>query len=277
MRQFAISILVFIACFTTYGQVKVNPNGKFFDYNDTKIYYEDTGTGEPLLLLHNFFNTADCWEPYIETFSKQFRTIAVDMMGHGRSDIYNKDDSAFRHGEYAKMIFALLDSLKLDKVNAIGASSGGSTVLYLNVMQPDRFTSLITVGGHLYYSKQNREAIAKLGKDQFREWAINWGQNPEKQEYLVKTFWEMRKLSEGEPSFTPDKLNTITAKWLVVLGDNDFVIPIQHALEMHRGIPNSRLWIVPNGGHLPHLEPDFQPEFLRVSLEFLTGKWDKRD
>ena len=59
MRQFTISILVFIACFTTYGQVKVNPNGKFFNYNGTKIYYEDTGNGEPLLLLHNFFKTAD--------------------------------------------------------------------------------------------------------------------------------------------------------------------------------------------------------------------------
>lgn len=277
MRQFAISILVFMVCSTTYGQVKVNPNGKFFNYDGTKIYYEDIGTGKPLLLLHNFFNTADSWKPYVEVYSKQFRTIAVDMMGHGRSDIYNKDDSTFRHGEYAKMIFALLDSLKLNKVNGIGASSGGSTLLYLNVMQPDRFKSVITVGGHLYYSKQNRGAISKLGMDQFREWAKNWGQSLEKQEYLAKMFWEMRKFSEGEPSFTPDKLNTIQAKWLVVLGDNDFVIPIQHALEMFQGIPNSRLWIVPNGNHLPHLESEIQPEFLRVSLEFLNGKWDKQD
>ncbi len=54
-------------------------------------------------------------------------------------------------------------------------------------------------------------------------------------------------------------------------------VPIQHALEMHQNIPDSRLWIVPNGGHLPHLEADIQPEFLRVSLEFLTGKWDGKD
>lgn len=188
MRQFTVLILFFIASFTTYGQVKVNPNGKFFNYNGTKIYYEDTGSGEPLLLLHNFFNTADCWEPYIETYSKQFRTIAVDMMGHGRSDIYNKDDFDFRHGDYAKMILALLDSLKLDKVNAIGASSGGTTLHYLNTMQPDRFKSVITVGGHIYFSTHAREVIAKLGMEQGRVWAENWGQNPEKQEYLAKAF-----------------------------------------------------------------------------------------
>ena len=68
------------------------------------------------------------------------------MMGHGRSDIYKKDDLNFRHGDYAKIILALLDSLKLNKVNAIGASSGGMTLLHLNTMQPERFKSVITIG-----------------------------------------------------------------------------------------------------------------------------------
>ena len=144
-------------------------------------------------------------------------------------------------------------------------------------MQPDRFKSVITVGGHIYYSTHAREVIANLGMDQFREWGENAGQNAEKQEYLAKAFWQDRNPSEGDPYFTPDKLNTIRAKWLVVLGDNDFVIPLQLGIEMYEGIPNSRLWIVPNGGHLPHLEPEIQPEFLRVSLEFLTGKWDRMD
>lgn len=108
------------------------------------------------------------------------------------------------------------------------------------------------------------------------EWAENWGQPPEKLEYLAKAFRESGR-SYGEAAFTPDILNTIKAKWLVVLGDNDAFIPLKLGLEMHQNIPNSRLWIVPNGGHLPHLEPEIQPEFLRVSLEFLNGKWDKQD
>ncbi len=272
MKQLTILILVFIACFASYGQVKVNPNGKFFNYNGTKIYYEDIGTGEPLLLLHNFFNTADCWKPHVEVYTKQFRTIAVDMMGHGRSDIYKKEN--FNHGDYAKMILALLDSLKLEKVNAIGASSGGTTLHYLNTMQPDRFKAVITVGGHIYLSKKGREWITKTGLEQFKEGAKFHG--PEKQEYLARVFWEMRKLY-GEPAFTPDILNTIMAKWLVVLGDDDFAIPVQLGMEMYQNIPNSRLWIVPNGGHFPHLDAGIQPEFLRVSLEFLNGTWDKKE
>ena len=50
---------------TTYGQVKVNPTGNFFNYNGVNIYYEDTGTGEPLLLLQHFFSTADEWKSYV--------------------------------------------------------------------------------------------------------------------------------------------------------------------------------------------------------------------
>ena len=275
MKHFTITVLMFIIYFTTYGQVKVNPNGKFFDYNGTKIYYEDTGAGEPLLLLHNFFNTGDSWQPYVEVYSKQFRTITVDMMGHGRSDIYNKDNPDFNHGDYAKMILALLDSLELEKVNAIGASSGGTTLHYLNTMAPNRFKCVITVGGHIYYSKQAREWIASTGIDEFKKWAEYHG--PEKQQYLAEAFWDERKLSDGDPAFTSDKLNTIKAKWLVVLGDNDIAIPLQLGIDMYQNIPNSRLWIVPNGGHLPHLNPDIQSEFLRVSLEFLTGMWDKKE
>ena len=274
MKLLTISILVFISCLTAYGQVKVNPNGKFFNYNGTKIYYEDTGTGEPLLLLHNFNGNANSWKHYVEAYSKQFRTIAVDMMGHGRSDIYKKD-SDFRHGDYASIIIALLDSLKLNEVNAIGASSGGTTLLHLNTMQPERFKSVITIGGHIYYSKYARAWITGKGLDSVMEMTKYHG--PEKQVYLAKAFWGNRKLSDGDPSFTPDKLNTIKAKWLVVNGDNDEPVPIQLALEMHQSIPQSRLWIVPNGGHLPHLNADFRPEFLRVSLSFLSGKWDKKD
>jgi pimeloyl-ACP methyl ester carboxylesterase len=274
MRQFTISLLVFISCITTYGQVKVNANGKFFNYNGIKIYYEDTGNGEPLLLLHHFLGTADDWKPYVETYAKQFRTIAVDMIGHGRSDIYKKDEINFNHSDYAQIILALLDSLKLNKVNAIGASSGGITLLYLNTIQPERFKSVIAIGAQIYRSKYTREWITKTGLNKFMEWAEYQGS--EKQVLLAKQFWQMRNQYE-DPSFTPDILSTIKAKWLVVQGDNDEGLPLLQAMEMHQYIPNSRLWIVPNGGHLPQLNPDNQSEFLKVSLGFLKGKWDKQN
>lgn len=281
----SISIMVCISCFTTLGQVKVNPNGKFFDYNGVKIYYEDAGSGEPLLLLHNFFNTADSWKPYVEAYAKQFRTIAIDMMGHGRSDIYKKGDLNFMHRDYAIIVLALIDSLKLSNINAIGGSSGGTTLLHLNTMQPERFKSVITIGPQIYFSNADREWIAKEGPDnslkhsdficcfdlKFTEWATEQ-HGSEKAKFLGKQFLQNTKLY-GDPAFTPDVLSTIKARWLIVHGDNDEPSPVQQAFEMFESIPNRYLWIIPNGGHLPHLEARYHAEFLKTSLEFLNGKW----
>lgn len=128
-----------VFCLKTLAQIPVAPTGKFFDYQGTKIYYEDMGQGEPLLLLHNFNSTADSWKPYYENYSKSFRVVSVDMIGHGRSDIYNKGSVSFKHSDYAKIILALMDYLKNDQANALGASSGGITLLYANFMKPNRF------------------------------------------------------------------------------------------------------------------------------------------
>ena len=222
MKQFTISILFFISCFSTYGQVKVNSHGKFFNYNGIKIYYEDTGQGEPLLLLHNFYGTSDYWKPYIEVYSKQFRTIAIDMMGHGRSDIYKKKYIDFKHSDFAKIVLALLDSLKLNKVNAIGASSGGVTLLHLNIIQPERFKSVISIGALIYFSKHFRELQIKKGPDSANVKLLERlteRHGAEKAMLLVRQFWQFHQ-SYGDPSFTPDILNTIKAKWLVVHGDH---------------------------------------------------------
>ena len=155
----------------------------------------------------------------MEAYSKQFRTIAIDMMGHGRSDIYKKGELNFRHGNYAGIILALLDSLKLYKVNAIGGSSSGTTLLYLNTIQPDRFKSVITIGAQIYYGTQCREWITKRGQDtanvKFMEGATK-DHGAEKAMLLARQFWHWTKLSDGDPAFTPDILNTIKANWPIL-------------------------------------------------------------
>lgn len=197
------------------------------------------------------------------------------MVNHGRSDIYKRDTIFFRHADYAKIILALLDSLKLNSVNAIGASSGGMTLLYLNTIQPKRFKSVITIGAQIYYSKQAREWITNYGMNKFIQYATA-PHGAERAMFLTRQF--LRLVNQyGDPLFTPDMLSTIKASWLVVQGDNDEPVPLEQALDMHQYIQNSRLWVIPDGGHLPHLEARYQSEFLKVSLEFLNGKWDKNE
>lgn len=274
MRRLMSILAISVICTEIFSQVPVSLTGKYFNYNGTKIYYEDIGQGESLLLLHNFNGTADSWKPYFENYSKTFRVIAVDMIGHGRSDVLRDGDIEFKHSEYATIILALMDNLKITKTNAIGASAGGMTLLYANYMKPDRFTSVISIGAQIYYDKRVRDWITADGPDSAKTAYLekaSKSHGPEKAMLQSRQFWNFRK-AYGDPSFTPDMLNKITANWLIVHGDNDF-IPLDQALEMKSYIPNSRLWIYPNGGHLPHLRQSNIHDFAQRSTEFLLGKW----
>lgn len=257
-----------------FAQEAVSTRGHFADLNRARIYYEDYGSGEPLLLLHNFGATASQWKTYIDDWALRYRVIAWDMRGHGRSTNPSSSD-VFLHAEAARDLLALMDSLRIGRTSAIGASSGGMTLLYAATMAPEHFEALVLVGAQIYYSEAVRRWVVTNGP---------WEQDPELMRrftqlhgqarglQLAQQFWRFRNLYD-DPAFTPDKLATISARTLIVHGDNDFV-PITQALEMYRSIPSARQWIVPNGGHLPYLAEDNHVDFLRRVTEFLEGKWD---
>jgi pimeloyl-ACP methyl ester carboxylesterase len=76
-------------------------------------------------------------------------------------------------------------------------------------------------------------------------------------------------------NFTPPLLSTITADTLIVFGDRDPLYPVAIALDMHRAIPRSYLFVVPNGGHGP-VFGDAAPAFCATALAFLRGAWAHR-
>ncbi len=73
--------------------------------------------------------------------------------------------------------------------------------------------------------------------------------------------------------FTPPYLSAIRANTLIVHGDRDKYFPVSIAVEMYESIPDSYLWIRPNGGHVPNFD---KPERFQEPLqEFLRGDWEK--
>jgi pimeloyl-ACP methyl ester carboxylesterase len=265
-------VLLTFLSFGAKAQLPPSANGKVASVNGVKIYYEESGTGVPLILLHHFFGTASQWHPYIPELSKKYRVINVDLPGHGRSD-YMDTTNIYLHQKAAEYIIGLMDHLKLDSVYLMGASSGGFTGLYIATVRPERVKRLIVMGGQVYYSDQTRQIIKQCcGGPPDKEAISTHGQL--KANLLQKQFFHFRQLY-GDPSFTPDVLATVKAKSLIIHGDNDDIAPLFNALEMHKAIPGAHLWVVPHGGHIPSYDKKGEADFLRRITEFLGGEWDK--
>lgn len=257
------------------AQESVSPNGKFATINGLKIYYEESGKGMLVILLHHFFATVSLWKTYVPELAKKYRVIAVDLPGHGRSD-YMDTTKVFLHKKATEYIIGLIDFLKLDSVYLMGVSSGGSITLYLATLRPDLVKRAVVIGGHIYYPKQQREFVASWSKTPDANSISRHGK--EKATLLQKQFIYFPQFY-GDPAFTPDILSTIRAKTLIIHGDNDQLAPISNAFGMFENIPSSSLWIVPNGGHFPlppYLDPKNESDFIKRTMEFLNGSWDKK-
>lgn len=280
MRKPEICIFLLLSIFGTgqlCAQTKSEASGKTATIKGLKIYYEETGKGMPLILLHPFGATNELWKPFIPELSKYNRVIAVDLPGHGKSDAMDTTN-IYLHKKAADYIIGLIDLLKLDSVNMIGASSGGFVTLYVATMRPKLTKHIVVIGGQVYYSQQTRELITAMGPGFENPERLNESikyHGKVKGTNLERQFWNFRKL-HGDPSFTPDVLATIEARTLIIHGDNDEIAPVSNAFEMYENIKQRHLWVIPNGGHMPHLDPAIENEFLRGISDFLKNNWERR-
>ncbi len=156
-------IIVFYSLSISFAnaQEAVSPNGKFATVKGIKIYYEDTGKGLPLILIHGWTQTASAWKPFIPELSKSYRVITIDIPGHGRSDGMDTTE-VYSFKRATGYIFDVLDQLHIDSANVIGISAGAFITLYMATMKPQFTKSIILIGGQTYFSIKERNIITAM-------------------------------------------------------------------------------------------------------------------
>jgi pimeloyl-ACP methyl ester carboxylesterase len=118
-----------------------------FNSAGTAIHYIEEGTGEPVVLIHGFTNTAQNWirTGVFTALAREYRVIAIDCRGHGQSD---KPRDPKQYGRQMGMdVVRLLDHLKIRRAHIVGYSMGGGIVAQLLIEHPERFISA-TLGGN---------------------------------------------------------------------------------------------------------------------------------
>jgi pimeloyl-ACP methyl ester carboxylesterase len=240
------------------------------DVNGFQLHYEDRGSGEPLLLLHGGTGIGADWNlVFADGDPPGFRVIVPDLRGHGRS---TNPSRVFTFRQAADDLFALLDRLDVTRVKAIGLSMGAKTLLHMATQQPGRIDAMVLVSATPYFPAAARAAMAQLSVDNFSdaEWQALRARHVHGDDQIRMLFEQMRGLKDhhDDMAFTPPLLATITARTLIVHGDRDPLYPVELAMEMYRAIPQSALWVVPNGGHGP-IFGTFAAPFVATATAFL--------
>jgi pimeloyl-ACP methyl ester carboxylesterase len=237
-------------------------------FNNTRIYFEVQGTGEPLLLLHGFSGTCQNWKTLPAGWQSQFQLVMPDLRGHGRSDVLT---APFRHVDAAADMLALLDHLEIGSCKALGISGGANVLLHMATAQPERVKAMVLVSATPYFPPQARAIMRQYPESVPPEQWNVWRQWHAGGDTQIRALLESTRSfadSYDDLNFTPPYLAKIQARTLVVQGDRDPLYPVELSVEMAKAIPHSSLWILPGSGHGPVIGEKW-PEFLKAASAFL--------
>lgn len=255
----------------TYAPKTTSSQGHFVQIGDMEMYYEEYGSGKPMLLLHGFGGCSQNWHSFTDQLSEHYRLIVVDLRGHGHS---TNPENTFTHREAAKDVFLLLEKLGIDRFSAMGMSTGGMVLLHMATSRPQRIDSMVLISATTHFPDQARFIMRRVSFEtmpqEVREMYSECAKRGDEQIRQLTLQFNALGENHDDMNFNEQSLAAITARTLVVHGDRDNFFPVEIAVDLYRFIPDSALWIIPNGDHVPIFDPRIA--FTTTALRFLAAK-----
>lgn len=205
---------------------------------DIKLNYIDKGTGEPLILLHGNGEYLEYFEHQIEYFSKEYRVIALDTRGHGKSP---RGDKPFTIRQFADDLKEFMDELGIEKAHILGFSDGGNIAMIFAMKYPERVEKVIMNGANLYPSGVKLACQLSITFEYYQALYFS------KKSVKAKKKAELYGLMVKDPNVKPRELKKLKAKTLVLVGDED-LIKLSHSRLIARKLANGELKVIP-GDH----------------------------
>ncbi|MCB0939496.1 MAG: alpha/beta fold hydrolase [Mycobacterium sp.] len=274
---------------------------KYLDLHGNRLAYQDEGQGDAILLLHGMAGSSQTWRSVIKPLSRKYRVIAPDLLGHGMSA---KPRSDYSLGAFAVLLRDLLDELGVARATIVGHSLGGGVAMQFVYQHPDYCERLVLIGSGglgpdvgwtlrllsapgaelimpviapqpvLSAGEKVRSWFAKMGIESPRGAEI-WNayssfSDAETRQAFLRT---LRSVVDyrGQAVSALNRLNVradmpIMAIW----GEQDAIIPVQHAYAALEARPDARLEVMPGVGHFPQVERP--TEVVDLIDDFITSK-----
>jgi len=271
-----------------------------------RLWFEETGSGAPVIFVHEFAADHRSWEAQMRHFGQRYRCITFGARGYPPSDVPEKP-SSYSQVRATDDILAVLDHLKIPAAHIVGLSMGGFATLHFGFRHPTRALSLVVAGVGYGAEKEQQakfksevEVVAKsLLEEGMVAFAGKYAYGPTRVQFENKDprgFAQFGKelgehsalgsantqlgVQGARPSLYDlvDRMRAMTVPTLVLTGDEDWPC-LAPSLLLKREIPSAALAVMPNCGHTINLEdPDL---FNRIVGDFIVqvqaGRWPKRD
>jgi pimeloyl-ACP methyl ester carboxylesterase len=233
----------------------------YAEVNDVRLYYEEHGAGEPLVLLPTALGTVGAdefgWRRLLPAFAARYRVIETEHRGHGRS---TNPAGRLDWEVLAADVAAFVEQLGLAPVHLAGVSLGGCLGLRLGMSRPNLLRSLVCVGAFYQIDDPVRAQLRTLEPDAVARDAPEFGEflatlhDPHHHPgYWRELLRQVVAAIEGEPGCAEADLTRIPVPTLLVVGEADPWGILPQALAMRRAIPHSELLVlnqVPDWNHL---------------------------
>jgi pimeloyl-ACP methyl ester carboxylesterase len=270
------------------------------DLHGHRAIYRIAGEGPPVVLIHGMVNSSRHWEAVALRLARDHTVVAPDLIGHGDSATPRGDYSL---GAHAASIRDLLTAIGIDRASIVGHSLGGGVAMQFFYQFPQRterlvlvssgglgaevspllrsaavpgFAALLSLAAHRHVVRGFAHAGARLRERGSRTGAslqaVARALRPLEQPGAREAFLQTLRAvidAKGQRVSARDRLYLLDSMpTLIVWGERDRTIPLEHGLATHRAVPHSRFETLPRAAHFPHLEdPDALADVL---LDFLA-------
>jgi len=270
------------------------------------LYFEEAGSGTPIIFLHEYAADHTNWEPQMRYFSRGHRCIAYSARGYPPSDVPPSSE-AYTYKHFYTDALAVLDHLNIAKAHFVGLSMGSYSSLQVGLNAPQRALSMTLAAVGSGSNLENLDAFRKqcqANAEQYEtvgsaEVAKATREAPSRIPFLLKDprghadFYDalarhdakgsantMRGFQGGRPSIytVRDAIRNVATPALIICGDEDDAC-IEPSLFLKKHLPASGLAMLPKSGHVLNLEePALFNEMVERFIALVeAGRWGARD
>jgi pimeloyl-ACP methyl ester carboxylesterase len=287
-RLVLASLLMILATISPFhaSAGETDPKSGFVDVDGGRLYYQEAGQGPTVVFLHDGLLHSGTWDEQIAPWSSHHRVVRYDRRSYGRSP------AAWAPYSDLDDLLTLLDALAVDRTTIIGASSGGRLAVDFTLAHPERVEALVLVGavvggmeysthftarslrndGPLHTGDGVQEAIERRIDDPYLTAASSVAARAHIRDILEANPHHLTDSGsyQQQPNFkTLDRLGEVQVPTLIVVGEADIPDVHAHAGAFETGIEGAKRVVLPDAGHLVHLETP--AAFNELVSEFLAS------